>query len=308
MTNDPHIITGNGVATGEQTLNLSTPPLSKYNYDAVNKNIFSLQPTLTKDMKVTIITVTLNSARFLEDCIKSVISQDYKNIEHIIIDGGSTDATLLIIQKYKDHIAAWVSEKDAGMYDAINKGMRMATGDIIGTLNSDDTLSSPTVIKDIVGAFYEQQVDAVYGDLVYVDQQNTDKVIRVWKGLPYKRTRYKHGWMPAHPTFYFKKELLDKYGYYETHYFTASDYEFMARYLFYFRISAYYIPKLIVKMRTGGMSNKTIYQRLRANRRDYLAMKRNRIPFPFFVSLLKPLIKLHQYKKMGRHRNFNPVY
>lgn len=292
----------------EGDLNLSAPLLSEYKFDAVNKNIFSLQTNPTTDMKVTIITVTLNSARFLEDCIQSVISQDYKNIEHIIIDGGSTDATLSIIEKYKGHIAAWVSEKDQGMYDAINKGMRMATGDIIGTLNSDDTLSGATVIEDIVNAFDEQKVDSVYGDLVYVDQQNTQKIIRVWKGLPYKRRRYKHGWMPAHPTFYFKRELLEKFGYYETHYFTAADYEFMARYLFYFRISAYYIPKLIVKMRTGGMSNKTIYQRLRANRRDYLAMKRNRIPFPFIVSLLKPLIKLHQYKKMGRHRNFNPVY
>ena len=278
------------------------------NHNIVIKNTVSLQANPVKYMKVTIITVTLNSERFLEDCIKSVISQDYKDIEHIIIDGGSTDATLSIIHKYKDHIAAWVSEKDPGMYDAINKGMRMATGDIIGTLNSDDTLSTSKVISEIANTFYEQKVDSVYGDLVYVDQQNTDKVIRVWKGLPYKRKRYKYGWMPAHPTFYFKRELLDKYGYYETHYFTASDYEFMARYLFYFRISAYYIPKLIVKMRTGGMSNKTIYQRLRANRRDYLAMKRNRIPFPFIVSLLKPLIKLHQYKSMGGHRNFNPVY
>ena len=255
-------------------------------------------------MKVTIITVTLNSAKYLEDCIQSVIEQDYKDIEHIVIDGGSTDGTLAIIEKYKDHIYRWVSEKDGGMYDAINKGMRMANGDIIGTLNSDDILASRDVVSTIIASFNQQQVDAVYGDLVYVDPRDTKIVKRVWKGLPFKRSRYKYGWMPAHPTFYFRKKLLENFGYYETHYFTASDYEFMARYLFYFRVNAWYIPKLIVKMRTGGMSNISIAKRLRANRRDYLAMKRNRIPFPFAVSLLKPLIKLHQFKRKGSVKVF----
>ena len=293
----------------EQTgLNLVSKGESNDYFNPVRKNTFSLLANPNREMKVTIITVTFNSEKFLEDSIVSVINQQYANIEHIIIDGASTDSTLDIIAKYKDHITAWISEKDDGMYDAINKGMRLATGDIIGTLNSDDTLSSPTVINEIVSAFDEQKVDSVYGDLVYVDPLNTQKIIRVWKGAPFKRSRYKIGWMPAHPTFYFKRKLLDQFGYYETHYFTASDYEFMARYLFYFRVSAYYIPKLIVRMRMGGMSNVSLAKRLRANRRDYLAMKRNRIPFPFVVSLLKPLIKLHQYKRMGRYRNFNPVY
>jgi len=296
------------IAEEQKGLNLMEPELSYEYYNPVKKNTLSLQANPTGTMKVTIITVTFNSEKFLEDCINSVINQQYANIEHIVIDGASTDGTLAIIEKYQDHITHWVSEKDDGMYDAINKGMRMATGDIIGTLNSDDTLSSPTVINEIVNAFEEQKVDSVYGDLVYVDPMNTQKIIRVWKGVEYKRSRYKMGWMPAHPTFYFKRKLLDQYGFYETHYFTAADYEFMARYLFYFRVSSYYIPKLIVRMRTGGMSNVSLAKRFRANRRDYLAMKRNRIPFPFFVSLLKPLIKLHQYKKMGRYRNFNPVY
>lgn len=294
--------------TMSELLNIQEPVLSKEFDSTAQKNFRSLQASPVSVMKVTIITVTMNSEKYLEDCINSVISQQYTDIEHIIVDGGSTDGTVDIIKKYSDHIAKWISEKDDGMYDAINKGMRMATGDIIGTLNSDDTLSSPTVIDEIVRSFNEQKVDAVYGDLVYVDPVNTQKIIRVWRGLPYKRSRYKMGWMPAHPTFYFRRKLLDQFGYYETHYFTASDYEFMARYLYYYRVNAYYIPKLIVRMRTGGMSNVSLYKRLRANRRDYLAMKRNRIPFPFFVSLLKPLIKLHQFKKMGRYRNFNPVY
>jgi len=248
-------------------------------------------------MKVSIITVTLNSEKFLEDCIKSVIRQDYKNIEHIIIDGQSTDGTLTIIEKYKDHIAQWVSEKDYSMYDALNKGMSMASGEIIGTLNSDDVLASTDVISSIVRTFVDQDVNAVYGDLVYVDQEDLQKVRRVWKGLNFKRSRFRYGWMPAHPTFYFRKKLLDICGFYETHYFTSADYEFMARYLYHFKVSAWYIPKLIIMMRRGGVSNGNIFRRLRANRRDYLAMKKNKIPFAFFVSFLKPLLKLHQYKK-----------
>ena len=250
-------------------------------------------------MKVTIITVTLNSEKYLEDCIQSVIKQEHKDIEHIIIDGASTDGTLAIIEKYRDKIAQLVSEKDQGMYDAINKGMKLATGEIIGTLNSDDMLVAPDVISTIVAVFGDQNVEAIYGDLVYVDPVDTNRIRRSWKGLPFNRNRFKHGWMPAHPTFYFRRALLEKFGNYETHYFTAADYEFMARYLFYFRVKAAYIPKLIVKMRTGGMSNRTIYQRLRANRRDYLAMKRNRIPFPLLVAWLKPLIKLHQFRRRG---------
>jgi len=246
-------------------------------------------------MKVTLLTVTYNSEKYLEECINSVINQSYPNIEHIIIDAKSTDNTLDIIRKYDNHIAKWISEKDKGMYDAINKGIALATGNIIGILNSDDKFASVDVIKDIVGCFNEYQVDAVYGDLVYVEQLNMQNVLRYWKGASYKRFRFKYGWMPAHPTFYIRTSLIADLGGYESHYFTAADYEFMARYLFRFRINARYLPKLIVKMRAGGQSNKNIAIRLRANRRDYLAMKKNKIPFPFVVSILKPIIKLHQY-------------
>lgn len=250
-----------------------------------------------KSMKVSIITVTYNSARFLGDCIRSVQMQNYKNIEHIIIDGKSTDGTIKIIKKYEAGISRWISETDKGMYDALNKGMKMATGDVIGILNSDDVLDNDHVIFNIVREFVANKADAVYGDLEYVAQEDTDKVLRVWKGMPYNRSRFEHGWMPAHPTFYVKRSLVEKYGGYETHYFSAADYEFMARYLYQHKISASYLPKLIVRMRMGGASNINIKQRLRANRRDYLAMKRNKIPFAFFVSILKPLIKLHQFTR-----------
>ncbi len=248
-------------------------------------------------MKVSLITVTYNSENFIEECITSVITQRHKDIEHIIIDGKSTDNTISIIKKYESHITKWTSEADKGMYDAINKGINMATGDIIGILNSDDILVEDDVIESIVKAFEENNVDTVYGDLEYVSATDTNKIIRIWKGRPFKRYRFKYGWMPAHPTFYIKRSLIEKYGYYENHYYSAADYEFMARYLFKNRLTAYYIPKLIVKMRVGGQSNRNMYQRLRANRRDYLAMKKNNIPFAFFVSILKPLIKVQQFFK-----------
>ncbi len=246
-------------------------------------------------MKISIITVTYNAAGYLQDCINSVEAQHYPFLEHIIIDGGSTDGTIDIIKKNSNHIAKWISEPDGGMYDAINKGIRLATGDVVGILNSDDMFASSDVVQSIVDCFSDYELDAVYGDLVYVNKTNTGKVIRLWKGFSYNRFRFTYGWMPAHPTFYLRRQLIEDNGGYETHYFTASDYEFMARYLYRYRISARYLPKMIVKMRIGGQSNITLKSRLRANRRDFLAMQKNQIPFPFVVSLLKPLIKLHQY-------------
>ena len=257
-------------------------------------------------MKVSIITVTYNSEKYLADCIESVRKQTYGDIEHIIVDGKSKDGTLKIVQKYSKYISHWISETDRGMYDAINKGMKMATGDIIGVLNSDDMLASADVIMDIVARFDETGKDALYGDLVYVDPVNPQKVMRYWKGLPYKRSRFTYGWMPAHPTFYIRRELINQFGGYENHYYSAADYEFMARYLYRFKVNACYLPKMIVKMRTGGVSNSNIYRRLRANRRDYLAMKKNNIPFAFIVSILKPLLKIPQYKNTLGHKIIKP--
>lgn len=248
-------------------------------------------------MKVSIITVTYNSAKYVDDCINSIIRQNYKNIEYIIVDGNSTDGTLDIIKKYSSNIYKWISEEDNGMYDALNKGMQLATGDVIGILNSDDVLASADIISEIVNCFQKNNVDSLYGDLVYVDPFDLQKVLRFWKGLPYDRRRFTYGWMPAHPTFYIRRELIEKFGGYESHYFTAADFEFMARYLYRFKISSYYLPKLIVKMRAGGASNESFTGRLKANRRDYLAMKKNKIPFPLIVSILKPLIKMPQFYK-----------
>jgi len=246
-------------------------------------------------MKISIITVTLNSEKYLSDCIRSVREQNYKDIEHIIIDGKSTDGTLRIIYKNLDSISSWISETDRGMYDAINKGLEMATGDIVRVLNSDDMFASADSVRSIVDCFQTTKADSIYGNLIYVDPEDPHKIVRYWKSNSYKRSRFRYGWMPAHPTFYMRRELIERYGLYENHYFTAADYEFMARYLFLHKVSSQYIDSMLVKMRSGGISNVTFKSRFRANRRDFLAMKRNHIPFSFLVSILKPLIKIPQF-------------
>ena len=246
-------------------------------------------------MKVSLITVTCNSEKYLDNCIESVRCQDYANIEYIIIDGASTDATVSIIRGAGGVVDKWISEKDSGMYDAINKGMKLATGDIIGILNSDDMLATKQTVTNIVHCFRQKGVDSVFGDLVYVDEEDTSRIYRYWKGSAYNRNAFHFGWMPAHPTFYVRRELVESLGGYETHFFSAADFEFMTRYLYKHRISAFYLPELIVKMRKGGMSNCGWQRRLRANRRDYLALKRNGVPFPLFASLVKPLRKLPQF-------------
>ncbi len=246
-------------------------------------------------MRVSVITVTYNSEKYLEDCILSVMQQSHNDIEHIIVDGGSSDGTLDIIRKYEGRISKWISEPDRGMYDAINKGIKLSTGDVLGILNSDDIYASPGVVGEIVEAFEKNNIESLYGDLQYVDPEDLSRIYRNWKGKPYRRGLFRSGWMPAHPTFYIKRSLIEKFGYYENHYYSAADYEFMARYLYKNRVSSFYLPVLIVKMRRGGQSNNNLKKRLRANRRDYLAMKKNGIPFPLIVSVLKPLSKLHQY-------------
>lgn len=247
-------------------------------------------------MRVSIITVTFNSGKYLAECIDSVRTQSHKDIEYIIIDGGSDDNTHEIIKQNRDVIHHFVSEPDRGMYDAINKGIRIATGDVIGILNSDDMFATADAVSSIVSAFENYATDTVYGDLVYVMPESTETVTRFWKGKDFKRSNFRKGWMPAHPTFYIRRDLIGLHGLYENHFYTAADYEFMARYLYTHRCSATYIEEIIVKMRSGGASNGNLKRRLRANRRDYLAMRKNRIPFAFFVSILKPLSKLHQYK------------
>lgn len=247
-------------------------------------------------MKVSIITVCLNAANHLQDCLDSIRTQTHNDIELIVVDGKSSDRTVEVILSNRDIISHFISEKDNGMYDAINKGIALATGDIVGVLNSDDAYASCFVLEKIVAGFHHNSIDAVYGNLVYIDPKKKNEICRIWKGKVYNRKLFKFGWMPAHPTFYIKRCLIQRHGLYKNHYHTAADYEFMARYLYQLKYSAIFLDEILVKMRVGGLSNNSIKGRLRANRRDYLAMKENGIPFPLLVSILKPLTKLHQFK------------
>jgi len=246
-------------------------------------------------LKISIVTVTYNAERFLENCIASVVSQKFANIEYIIIDGASTDSTLHIVSRFNDKITKIVSEKDNGMYDALNKGIKMATGDVVGLLNADDFFADNEVVGEIADAFLQSGADVLYGDLWYVDQNNPDKVLRRWKSKPYHHDMFQWGWMPAHPTFYAKRELFEQLGYYRLDMGSAADYELMIRFMHKFKSKAVYLPKLMVKMRAGGMSNSSVEARLKANQADLEAMKINGIRFPKLAAFLKPVRKIPQF-------------
>lgn len=247
--------------------------------------------------KISIITVCYNSEKTIEDTIQSVINQTYKHIEYIVIDGKSTDATLSLINKYKDKISLIVSEKDKGIYDAINKGIELATGDIIGNLNSDDFYTDNNVIEDVVSQLQQTNADGLYADLNYVDNKNTDKITRLWKSNEYKKGMFLKGWMPPHPTFFVKKEIYQQYGKFNLEFTSAADYEIMLRFIHKHEISLTYLPRVIVKMRVGGISNASLKNRIRANREDKKAWLVNGLkPHPFTL-ILKPISKLGQFLK-----------
>ena len=246
-------------------------------------------------MKVSIVTPTYNSAKTIVDTILSVNKQDYTNIEHIIIDGGSKDNTLELIRNTPNRVKKIFSDPDKGIYDAMNKGVALATGDIVGILNSDDFYNSNDVIAKVVKTFQEGEYEGVYGDLEYVDARNTNRVVRYWESKAYKEGLFKKGWHPAHPTFFVKKEVYDKYGNFNLKYKIGADYEIMLRFIEKNRIKVAYIPETLVKMRVGGASNQSIKNIIKANIECYNAWKDNGLSILPFVFILKPLSKTLQY-------------
>lgn len=215
-------------------------------------------------MKISIITVCYNSAETIRDTINSIASQTYKDVEHIVIDGGSKDETMEIICS-SPSIAKYVSEKDAGIYDAMNKGISLATGEIVGFLNADDFYANSEILSKITLLFQDSKIDACYGDLVYVEQQNTDKIVRYWKSRPYQQGLFRTGWMPAHPTFFTRKNIYDQYGGFNLEYKIAADFEMLFRLIEQHKVITQYIPEILVKMRMGGTTNKNFRNILRQN-------------------------------------------
>ena len=245
-------------------------------------------------MKISIITVIWNNAKTINDAIDSVLGQTYQNIEYIVIDGASTDGTVEIVQSYGDKIKKFVSEKDQGIYDAMNKGIKLATGDIVGILNSDDFYKSNDILEIVASEFKSKNIDCLYGDLEYVDANDTSKVVRYWKSRPFEDGLFQKGLHPAHPTFFIKREFYEKYGLFDLDFHIAADYEIMLRFLERYKLKSSYINKTFVRMRVGGESNRSIKNILKANLESYKAWKVNGLYINPFMFLLKPLSKVLQ--------------
>ncbi|HQQ93993.1 MAG TPA: glycosyltransferase family 2 protein [Bacteroidia bacterium] len=246
-------------------------------------------------MKVSIITVTYNSVQTLERCIKSVLQQDYSDIEYIVIDGASDDGTLRLLDQYRSHISKIRSEPDQGLYDAINKGIGMASGEIIALLHSDDFYTSAHVVSDVVKVFEREHCDAVYSNLYYVSKDNSEHITRKWISGAYKEGAFLRGWMPPHPTFFVTRRCYEQYGTYNLQFRTAADYELMLRFIHGRHISLAYLPEFTVKMSTGGQSNASILNRIKANLEDRKAWEINGLKPRWYTLLLKPLRKLGQF-------------
>ena len=244
-------------------------------------------------MKISIITVCYNSEETISDTIQSVLSQDYKDVEYIIVDGKSTDRTLEIIQSIKSRIKL-ISEKDRGIYDAMNKGINIASGDVIGILNADDVYKNSQVLTAVMDAF-KANVSIVYGDIEYVKYDDLSKVVRKWKAGVFRSGKFKWGWMPPHPGFFIKKSCYESFGLFNLNLSTSADYELMLRMLEVHHLSCNYISKTITSMRVGGASNSSLKNRLIANRNDKKAWTIHPINPFWFTFILKPLRKLPQF-------------
>ena len=225
-------------------------------------------------MKISVITAVLNGAQTLENTIESIHQQNYKDIEHIVVDGGSTDGTVEIAARHSDKIACFIPGPDHGIYDGMNKGIERATGDVIGFLNSDDYYSDNSVVDQINRVFQDQTVDACYADLLYVDGQNTDKVIRYFQSGEYRSGLFERGWIPAHPTFYARKEIYEKYGLFDSSLKFQADLEHTARVMAVHRVKTRYVSEIWVCMRTGGATNRSISNILKGNLESYRAFKK----------------------------------
>jgi len=246
-------------------------------------------------LKVSILTVVYNGAATIRHSIDSVLGQDYPDIEYIIVDGNSKDGTQDIVRSYGNKIARFLSEPDAGIYDAMNKGIQLATGDVIGILNADDFYAYPSVVSEVAEVLASSNADASYGDLEYIDANDATVVRRKWVSGAYKVGAFLNGWMPPHPTFFVRKEVYNTHGHFRLDLGSAADYELMLRFVHRENIKLAYLPKVLVKMRAGGVSNSTLKNRIAANQNDRLAWKINNLKPRFYTLWLKPLRKIIQF-------------
>jgi len=249
-------------------------------------------------MKISVITVCFNSIATIADALASVARQKHADIEHIVIDGGSTDGTLALIRSHAAVPCTLVSEPDKGIYDAMNKGLALASGDVVGFLNADDVFESTRTLSHIASAV-SAGADAVYGDLIYVGASNPHSVVRYWRSGVFQRSRLRFGWMPPHPTFYARRSLLREVGLFDTQLRVAADYDMMLRCLTRPGLAISYLPEVLVRMRLGGASNASSGAMLRKSREDLLVMRRHRVG-GWFTLASKNLRKLPQFLERRR--------
>jgi glycosyltransferase len=245
--------------------------------------------------KISVVTAVYNRAETIGQAMQSVAMQDQVDLEHIVVDGNSTDSTSEVIDSQRTDLVSLVREPDDGIYDALNKGIARSTGDIIGFLHADDLFQNHSSLQSIAAVFDREDVDAVYSDLVYVKQDDVSKVVRYWKSGNYNVRRFRFGWMPPHPTVYVRRSVYEKFGCYRTDVGTNADYECMLRLMVKHQIRVSYLPQISVRMRTGGASGASLCDRLQANRQDKIAWELNGLAAPFGLRLTKPLSKAPQY-------------
>lgn len=248
--------------------------------------------------KVSIVTITFNSAGTLRNTIESVLAQSYSEIEYIIVDGASKDNTVDIIKEYEPQFNGrmrWISEKDKGLYDAMNKGIRMATGEVVGIINSDDFYHRKDVIEKVAEAFGDGTVQAVYGDVRFVNPDDLDKTVRYYSSKNFSPVRFRYGFMPAHPTFFTYRKYFEEFGYYKTDYRIAADYELLIRFLYVYRLKTKYLPLDFMKMRTGGASTASVKSNWLLNKEIVRACGENGIWTCMPLLLLKYIIKVFEF-------------
>lgn len=251
--------------------------------------------------RISVITAVYNRVATIRDCIESVLQQDWPEVEYIIVDGNSSDGTDRIVAEYADRLGPSVREADRGIYDALNKGLGMATGDVVGFLHADDLFAHRSVLSGIAGAFADPAVQASYGDLVYVDAADPARVVRYWRSGPFRRSSFRWGWMPPHPTVYLRRAQYETSGKFRTDFSISADYEMMVRLLYRDRLQAAYLPDVLVRMRVGGKSNASLGNRLKANQEDRRAWQVNGFRPPFGLRFSKPLRKLGQFFRRPPH-------
>ena len=245
-------------------------------------------------LKISLITVSFNSAETIGDTIKSVLSQDYPNIEYIIVDGNSRDATIDIIKSFDGKISKWKSEPDKGIYDAMNKGLKMATGDVIGMINSDDMYSGTDIISRVAAQFEDENIDAVFGDLIVVDPDNMQRVVRSYSSKNWRPDKFGRGFMPAHPTFFVRRKYYDTIGVFKTDYRIASDYELLIRFLYVHKLRYKYLPLTMVTMRKGGVSSSGLKSNVILNNEILRACRENGIKTNLPLIYLKYFVKVFE--------------